>query len=449
MEINLNKKSSTEASIKIRLNKSDYQTQVEKKVNDYARKANLKGFRQGKVPPGVIRKMYGKSILVEEINHILSHKLSDYIRENDLKILGEPLPDKESTSKIDWDNQEDFEFDYNIGLVDEFDLDISKKQKVKKYVIEVDKKSLDNTLEDILKRFGKETEAETSEDEDVLEADVSNSEGTVDKKEVRVNLTAVSKKSKKKFTGLKVGDIVSIDAEKIFDDHLNLAQITGLENEAAAQLKGKLSIKVNGIIRKEKADYNQELYDAVFGPGEVQDKDTFVKKVEETVGENYNREAENHFKYTVRKHFIDNTKLELPDSFMKEWLTVTNDNLSEEDLEREYDGYAESLKWNLILSRVASENNITVENDDVRNKAKEMIVSQFGGMSALGALEDKIDPIVDNYLQSENGKHYSDIHEQLRNEKILDHIEGQISVTEKKVKFDEFTKIVEKEFDKN
>ena len=134
MEININKKSPTEASIKIRLNKSDYQPQVEKKVSEYARKADIKGFRAGKVPAGMIRKMYGKSILVEEINHIISHKLTDFIRENDLKILGEPLPDRESTSKIDWDTQEDFEFDYNIGMIDDFTLDLSKSQKVKKYV---------------------------------------------------------------------------------------------------------------------------------------------------------------------------------------------------------------------------------------------------------------------------------------------------------------------------
>ena len=446
MEINLNKKSPTEASIKIRLNKSDYQQQVEKKVNEYARKANIKGFRQGKVPAGVIRKMYGKSILVEEINHILSHKLTDYIRENELKILGEPLPDKESTSKIDWENQEDFEFDYNIGLVDDFTLDISKKQKVKKYVVEVDKKSLDTTLDDIRTRFGNEVEVELSEEEDVLEVDVVNEAAELDRKEARLIIKNLNKKATKKFIGLKKSDKVSFDSQKLFDDEFGLSQLTGLSHDDAKAFTGDLEITVNGISRKEKADFGQELYDQVFGPGVVKDQDEFLKKVEETVGENYNREAENHFNYTIRKHFLDKTPLTLPDNFLKEWLTVTNDNISPEDLEREYSGYADSLKWNLIINKVAGDNNITVENDEVKEQARKMIIGQFGGEEALGQLGDKIDGIVDSYLQGENGKAYSEIYDQLRTEKILGVIKEQISITEKKVKFEEFTKLVEKEF---
>ena len=143
MEITLNKKNNTEGVIKIKLTEGDYQPHVEEKVKDYSRKANIKGFRQGKVPSGVIKKMFGKSILVDEINHLLSHKLSDYIKDNQIKILGDPLPNQEKAKQIDWDTQKDFEFEYQIGMVDDFTYEVSSKVKVKSYPIEVDKNTID------------------------------------------------------------------------------------------------------------------------------------------------------------------------------------------------------------------------------------------------------------------------------------------------------------------
>ena len=210
-------------------------------------------------------------------------------------------------------------------------------------------------------------------------------------------------------------------------------------------MKSKLSITVNGIKRRVDAEINQELFDQVFGPGVVDSEDNFNTKVKETIGENYNREADNHFNFAIRKQLLDKTAIELPDDFLKEWLSVTNENITPEDLEREYDGYAEGLKWSLILNRIATDNKIEVQHDDIRERAKEMIIQQFGGQSALGNLEDKIDPIVDNYLQGENGKHYNEIGDSLRTDKNMDVIKESISITEKKDKLDEFTKLVEKE----
>ena len=163
MEITLNKTNTTEGLIKIKLTEGDYQPKVEEKVKEYARKANIKGFRQGKVPSGVIKRMFGKSILVEEINHLLSHKLSDYIKENNLKILGEPIPNQEKAQTIDWDAQKNFEFEYQIGMVDDFKYDLSSKVKVKSYPIEVDEKTIQETVADLKKRFGKVSYPEESD----------------------------------------------------------------------------------------------------------------------------------------------------------------------------------------------------------------------------------------------------------------------------------------------
>ncbi|MEQ8533684.1 MAG: trigger factor family protein, partial [Imperialibacter sp.] len=162
MDIQLDKITKTEALIKIKVSETDYQPKVEEKIREYSRKASIKGFRPGKVPQGMIRKMYGKSILVDEVNHMLSHKVSDYIKDNKLEIIGEPLPNVEKAQDIDWDVQKDFEFEYNVGLVDEFSVDLSKKISITSYSIKVDKKLIAKTVENLKSQFGETTDQETA-----------------------------------------------------------------------------------------------------------------------------------------------------------------------------------------------------------------------------------------------------------------------------------------------
>ena len=154
MNITLDQQSTTDGALKISLQETDYAPKVEQKVREYSRKANIKGFRQGKVPSGVIKKMFGKSILVEEVNHIVSHSLSDYIREKKLRILGDPMPNEEKARTIDWDTQKDFEFEFQVGMVDDFKIELSNKVKVPSHPIDVTDKNIDTTIEDIQKRYG-------------------------------------------------------------------------------------------------------------------------------------------------------------------------------------------------------------------------------------------------------------------------------------------------------
>ena len=198
MEITLNKKNNTEGLIKIRLTEGDYQPHVEEKVKDYARKANIKGFRQGKVPTGVIKKMFGKSILVEEINHLLTHKLTDYIKENNLKILGEPLPDQKKALTIDWDTQKSFEFDYEIGMVDDFSYELSPKVKVTSYPIEVDEKTIQETVDDLKKRFGKVSYPEISEVSDNVFGELRSADPDFKRENAFIAIEKVAKKEQQK-----------------------------------------------------------------------------------------------------------------------------------------------------------------------------------------------------------------------------------------------------------
>jgi trigger factor len=458
LEITLNKTNNTEGVIKIRLNETDYQSHVDKKLLDYARKANIKGFRPGKVPTGVIKKMFGKSILVEEVNHVLSHKLNDYIRDNNLKILGEPLPDFEKSKLIDWDTQKDFEFEYQIGMVEDFKYELSDKVKVKSYPIEVEDKVINDTIMDLRKRFGKVEYPETSEIGDNLYGDLREKDGAMPtgqaglptgragfKREYAFIATdKVEKKEQKLFAGLKKEAEVEFDITKIFDSVELRANLLGLPVEEAKNKSGKYILTVTTISRTEPAPIATELFDRVFGKDVVKTEEEFINKVKETVNENYNRETQHFLDHNIEDYYIKNTKINLPDGFLKTWLKTTSEGkVTDEVLIKEFEHYKRGIIWDLVRNRIAEDNKISVDGTEVKAKAKDLIVSQFGGPAIAEQLGDRLDAIADNYLNNENGKNFMHLYSQLRNEKIMKLIRGSISISEKKVSVDEFKKIVE------
>jgi trigger factor len=444
LEITLNKTNTTEGLIKIKLTEGDYQPKVEEKVKEYARKASIKGFRQGKVPSGVIKRMFGKSILVEEINHLLSHRLSDYIKENNLKILGEPIPNQEKAQTIDWDAQKNFEFEYQIGMVDDFKYDLSSKVKVKSYPIDVDEKTIQETVADLKKRFGVVSEPDESVADDNLFGELRAAEGDFKKEHAFIAIEKVEKKEQKKFIGVKKDEEVEFDIAKIYSDDELKAQLLGQSPEEAKGANGKYIFKANHISRTAPADVNQEFFDKVFGKDAVKNEDEFIAKIKETISENYNRESEHFLEHHIEDYFVANTSIDLPEQFLKTWLKSSSQGqVTDSVLEKEFEDYKRGLKWDLVKNKIAEDNKITVEADEVRAKAKDLIISQFGGQAIASQLSDRLDGIADNYLQNENGQNFMKLYNQLRAEKILRLIREKITVQEKKVSVDEFKKIVQ------
>lgn len=445
MEITLDKKNGTEGLIKIKIDEADYQSNYEQKIRDYSRKANLKGFRAGKVPSGVIKKMFGKTLLVEEINHMLSHKLSDYIKENNLRIIGEPLPNHEKANTINWDNQKNFEFEYQIGIAEDFNYDLSSKVKIKSYPIEVDDNVINETIADLTKRFGKAEYPEISEATDNLFGGLTPAEEDGFKNETAViDITKVSKKEQSKFVGLKKGEEIAFEISKIFDKDSDAATLLDVSEEVAKEAKGKYTLKIENISRVESAAIGQELFDRVFGKDSVTNEDEFRAKVKETIGQNYKRESDYFLEHNIEDHFLKNTSVNLPENFLKNWLKATSDGkVTDEVLAKEFDAYTRTLRWDLIKNKIAEDNKLNVEADEVKIRAKEVILSQFGGAAFAEQLGDKLDAITDNYLSHENGQNFMRIYNELRNNKIMKHIRENITVVDKSVSVDEFKKIVQ------
>jgi trigger factor len=334
LEITLDKKNSTEGLIKIKIIEADYQPKYEEKIREASRKANIKGFRAGKVPAGMIKKMFGKSILVEEINHMLSHKLTDYIKENNLRIIGEPLPNHEKAKIINWDSQKDFEFEYEIGIAEDFKYDLSSKVKIKSYPIEVDEKGINDTINDLTKRFGKADYPETSEATDNLFGGLTPAEEDGFKNETAViDITKVVKKEQSKFVGLKKGDEISFEISKIFEKDSDVATLLDVSEEIAKKAKGKYTLKIENISRVEPAAINQELFDRVFGKDyRYRLRKHFTAKVKETISQNYKRETDYFLDHNIEDYFLKNTKLNLPEGFLKNWLKATSEGKVTDDV---------------------------------------------------------------------------------------------------------------------
>lgn len=442
MNITLDKKSTIEASIKVKLNEEDYQLKVEEKVKEYAKTASIKGFRPGKVPLGLIRKMHGKSILVEEVNHLLSHAVNDYVKENDLKIIGQPLPNTSNADKIDWNTQKEFDFEFDLGLIDEFKVDLSSKEKVKGYSIKVDDQTMNETLDNLKKQFGQMINPEVSEEGDALFGTLSQDEGELTN-DTAMNISDVDKKLQKQFIGVKKDDAVTFAIEKAIKNTSAMATLLGKTESEIQDLKGSFTFTVKNVNRTEPAVLNQEMFDKVFGPNAVKNEEEFLKKISDTISGNYSRETDLFLENSIRDHFVAKTKIDVPNDFLKRWLLASNDGkVTEEVLEKEYDLYVTSLKWDLIKSKIAEENEIKVENEDVLAKSKAMIMEQFGGQGLGDKFADKLDEFADNYLKANNGENYMTVFSQVHGEKIMEVIKDKISISDKAVSVDEFQKIV-------
>lgn len=446
MEILLDKKDAANASLSVKLTQEDYKPAVDKKIKDYTKKVAIKGFRPGKVPTAVIQKMYGKSILVEEVSAIIAENINKYISENKLRLLGEPLPDDAATGIVNWSYDGEYKFIYNLGLVPDFTVDIAAKTGLTSYDIEVNDKSVSETLENLKQQFGEMVDVEKSSEGDFINGKLNEVGGTFESTTL-LPMTKLAKGELKKFIGLKVGDVVKFDLQKAFDkDAAVIAHFTGASKEVAETMTGEYEFTVETVRHTKLPEINQDFFDKVFGKDVVTSEEEFNIKLKETIAENYNRESKSFLSRELQKSLVENTSIELPSEFLKRWLLVTNEGkISKEQIEAEFDFYAKELKWNLIQNQLAEKNNIKVENNEVLERTKEMMRTQFGNMPLDAQMEEFLNKFADNYLKEEKGKNYIKIYEQLVYDKTMEHLIANVKVANKKVTVEQFQDILKED----
>ncbi|MBB6328688.1 trigger factor [Algoriphagus iocasae] len=442
MEISLDKQSANQALIKIKLNEADYQPKVDAKLKDYAKKANIKGFRPGKAPVSMVKNIYGTSVLVEEINSILGESLNNYIKEQTFKILGEPLPVEKENDSIDWKTQKEFDFEYKIGFVEGISVALDKKFKGTKYAIKVDDKLVEETIENLKAQSGKSTNPEVSEAGDHIYGDLTAKESGFTKT-LSLDLTKITKKLAGKFTGISKDAVVEFESKDV--KKAQWEEAFGMTEEEVESAQGELTFTVKNINRTEAAELNQEFFDKVFGPGVVSTEEEFVAKVKETLQGNYDKESKVFTEEELKKAITESAKIDLPDAFLKEWLIRANEGkVTEEDVEKEYPIYAKQLIWSLISNHLATENKIQAEHEDVIAKTKEMIREQFASSGLGSQMEESMDMFVDNYLKGEEGQNYMNMLTSVQNDKVLAYVQENIDLKEKEITIDEFKELLEK-----
>ncbi|GAB3794383.1 trigger factor [Spirosoma humi] len=446
MDITLEKASDTNASLKITLTPADYKPEVDKKLKDYGRKVQLKGFRPGHVPASLVQKMYGKSILVDEINAMLSKTVSQYIRENKLQVVGDPVPNREQAEAIDWDNQSDFAFSYTLGLASEFDIDFSDLPSVTQYQIQAGEAEIDSTIADLQQRFHTHAHGEDVNDGDTIYGELKQVDGPFTAK-TAFPTNQMAEDAKGQFVGKKKGDVITFNLEQAFPDEKARANATGAPKEDVANLTGEFTFEVDDVTRHEPAELNQEFFDKVLGVGAVSDEEQFRAKVADIIKGNYGRESAQLLRLDIEKTLIDTTPILLPDEFLKNWLLEVNEGkFTPEQIEEQYDDFTKSVKLQLIKNKIAEKADINVEFDEVLAVTRLMVQEQFGFMGSEDEEMNKtIDRIARNYLMDEknNGQNYTSTFNRVFDDKVIEYAKTQLTVVSQDVTVDEFKALVE------
>ncbi|HTI58054.1 trigger factor [Mucilaginibacter sp.] len=446
MNISQEKIDNLNAVVKINIKPEDYQPRVEKAIRDHAKKAKIPGFRPGMVPASHIKRMYGKSILVDEVNNLLSDTLNNYINEQQLEVLGQPLP-KADDKEYNWDFADDFEFNYELGLAPAFEIDFSSKDKVTQYVIKADDETLAARITNIRKSYGKMTNPDVSAEGDVLYAELVqlSPDGSVFEDGI-TNTTSVrldqvqDAKIKKSLIGLKKDDVVTLDIQKAYNkDAARIAAILKIDEDFAADVVSNFRLTVKNVNRLEESDLNQEFFDKLFGEGKVTTEEGFRDEITKEVEAMYAQDSERKLQNDLYKLAVDKAKFELPDEFLKRWLKATNDKLTDEELAGGYNDFAQNLKWTLIENKVIKDNKIEIKYEEVFQAAKARLDAQFRMYSPQPLSDEQLGQYTVQYLQ--NKDEANKIFEEVKALKVLDHLKSIVTLDQKEITSKKFAEL--------
>ncbi|MBE8723241.1 trigger factor [Sphingobacterium pedocola] len=442
MNISHQKTDDINANIIVELTPEDYNPAVDKAIKDQAKKAKLPGFRPGLVPTGHIRRTYGKSILFDEVNRIINNKISEYIGEQKLEVLGQPLP-KEDDAEVNynWDFKDTFKFNYEIGLAPEFDVPFTAETEFIEYDIKADDATLQERIKNLRRSYGKMTNPEVSEEGDVLYAALKQvkDEGIEKTTSIRTDIIEDAK-IKKSLVGLKKEDVVKIDVKKAFkvDD---LARILGITEEEAENLDvTKFELTVQNINRLEESDLNQEFFDKLFPAGEVTTEEQFNAKVTEEVENLFKQNSAQKLRNDMYTFGMDKADTKFPETFLKKWLKATNPNLSEQEIEEGFADFVSNLKWTIIENRVVTANNLEVKYDEVVDLAKERIYSQI---KMYNMNDEPTDEQLNQFaLQLLADREQANrLFEEVKALKVFDKLKSTVKIKSKKIAYDKFEKL--------
>ncbi len=438
------------ALLTVQVSPADYQSKVAASLDKYRKQAKIPGFRPGKVPMGLIQKQYGKGVLAEEMNKLVSDALYAYVQENKLEILGNPIPKEGSEVKGDFDNPGDFEFVYEIGYSPAIDLKLTNKSKYDYVQVKIDDKLIDQQIDDLRRRYGKMTSTDEVNDTDMILAQFVelNEDGSIKEGGIMHSSTTSmefieDKKVKKSLVGKKVGDKVTVSASAITRGDSDKAAMLGIKPEELANHTDSYQMTINDIKRMELAELNQDLFDKLFGEGAVSSEKELRERIAADLKNMFANDSDRLLTREVYRDLVENTPVNLPNDFLKRWIQLSNEKpITIEQIEADYDSYAKDLKWQLIQGHIFKANDIKLDNAEVIEFTKGLIANQFAQYGIPAPEDAELTKQAAGALQ--NREEANRIYDMLAETKLTQYFKDTVKLNSKEISYDEFVELASK-----
>ncbi|WP_339835090.1 trigger factor [uncultured Flavobacterium sp.] len=424
------------AIVTVAVAKGDYSDKVAKILEDYRKNSNIPGFRKGAVPMSVIQKQYGKAVLLDEVNKFLQKSLNDYLVKEKLDILGNPLP--KVTEDFDWD-KEDFKFEFELGLAPDFKVDLTSKTNVTQYTIIADEAMLKEQIERIQKQYGKLMPKDKLEEGFDVSGTFSNEEKGIENRATFGLDIFKDKKTAKAFIGKKVGDVVVLNTKGLFDDDHKLMDYLKVSHEDVHGLDVDVNFTIEEINATELAELNQELFDKLFGEGNVKSVEELKAKIKEDAEGQFTQQADQKYLNDVTESLIENTKFDLPAAFLKKWIQNAGENpLTAEQAEEEYEKSEKGLRYQLIEGKVIVENKLQTTFEDLKTFTASLIKKQMAQFGQVNPTDEEVDGVVARVLSNQD--EIKRLSEQIMSEKMINLYKEKVPAKTKEVSYQDFIK---------
>jgi trigger factor len=447
------------AILEVKITEEDYREQVDNQLKDYRKKASVPGFRPGKVPMGMVKKMYNGPVMADTISRMLGVELDKYIQDEELRIFGQPLPNQEKQEAIDFENGKEFTFYYDLGMMPEVNVELNDKIKVDLYKIEAAQDTEEKYLEDMRKRFGKQSNPESIEEGDLLmgqitelDADGNPKEGGVD------NHTAISidkiklKGVREKMLKMKADKTLDFNPARALKDDQELANVLTIDADTAKDMKSDFRFTFKEASRIELAEMNEEFFGKVYENSDIKTEEELRARIREDIEKSFENETNRQFFNEVTKILTDNAEIQLPDEFLKRWIYENSQNeekeenrITREQLEIQYPSYTNSLKWQLVEESLVKQYDLKVDQEAIREKVKQLL-----GLQAFGADADDeknqeiLNQVTDSVMKDQN--QIQQIAQQIMEEKLIELFKKEVKAKDKKIALADFEKMIKEQY---
>ena len=436
MNITRNNVDALNAVVTVEVNKSDYADKVQEVLTNYRKNASIPGFRKGAVPMTLIQKQYGKAVLLDEVNKLLQESLNNYLVEEKLDILGNPLP--KVTEDFNWDT-DDFKFEFELGLAPEFSIDLGAKTSVVKYNVVADDTMLNGQIARIQKQYGKVIAKDKVEEGNDVAGIFANEERGINNRTTLDLEVLADKKAVKAILGKKVGDVITLKTKGLFNDDHKLMDVLNISHDDVHGLDIEVTFTIDEVIGYEPATLDQELFDRLFGPKAVTSVDELKAKIKEDAERQFAQQADQKFLNDVTEFLVESIKFDLPAEFLKKWIQTTGENpISAEEAATEYERSEKGLRYQLIESKIMKDNNLQITFDELKDYTSGLIKQQMTQFGQMDPSDEDVQGIVARVMSNQD--EVRRLSEQVMNQKMLDLFKNSVKAKTKEVNYEDFVK---------